>query len=75
MLKDEGAGISIYTQIGGDDEKAHKKLRILDSSGKAHEITSISKYIRYLVEKNPLTRYYFEAETDRELARAHGDKG
>src|SRR5688572_28541467 len=32
VIKDEGAAISIYTQIGGDDEKAHRKLHILDAN-------------------------------------------
>ncbi len=72
VIKDEGAGINIYTQVGGDDEKAHKKLRILDGSGRAHEITSISRYIGKLVEKKSLTRYYFENDTDRDLARVQG---
>jgi HD superfamily phosphohydrolase len=30
VIKDEGAAVSIYTQIGGDDERAHKRLHILD---------------------------------------------
>lgn len=75
VIKDEGASINIYTQVGGDDEKAHKKLRILDGASKAHEITSISRYIGKLAEKHSLTRYYFEHEEDREIARIHGDKG
>jgi uncharacterized protein len=30
IIKDEGAAVSIYTQIGGDDDRTHKKLHILD---------------------------------------------
>jgi HD superfamily phosphohydrolase len=31
IIKDESAAVSIYTQIGGDDERAHKRLHILDA--------------------------------------------
>ena len=41
VWKDDGAGIGIYTQIGGDDDKTHKKMHILDA-GKPREISEIS---------------------------------
>ncbi len=70
VLKDEGAALSIYSQVGGDDEKAHKKLRILDSDGKVREISTLSKVIPQLATKRPLTRYYFKNEADRKTARS-----
>lgn len=66
--KDEDAKIGIYTQIGGDDERTHKKLHISDASG-PREITEFSKMIPALVPKQQFTRYYFENESDRQLAK------
>lgn len=68
VLKDEEATISIYTQIGGDDERTHKKLHILDA-GKPKEITALSPLVEALEDKKTFTRYYFESESDRETAR------
>jgi len=68
VLKDEEATISIYTQIGGDDERTHKKLHILDA-GKPKEITALSRLVEALEDKKTFTRYYFESESDREAAR------
>ncbi|MBV9431003.1 MAG: HD domain-containing protein [Hyphomicrobiales bacterium] len=70
IMKDEGATISIYTQIGGDDDKMHKKLHILDGKGIPREITDMSAFIRALATKSEFTRYYFENESDRESARS-----
>ncbi len=44
VLKDEAAKLSIYTQIGGDEERMHKKLHILDR-GKPVEISKQSALI------------------------------
>lgn len=68
VLKDEEATISIYTQIGGDDERTHKKLHILDA-GKPKEITLLSDLVKTLEDKKAYTRYYFEDELDRDAAR------
>lgn len=69
VLKDDTAAVSIYTQIGGDDDRTHKKLHILDAKG-PKEITEFSKTIRDLAErKKQFTRYYFEDEADRDAAR------
>jgi hypothetical protein len=68
VIKDEGAAVSIYTQIGGDDDKAHKKLHILDARG-PREITEMSRIVRELGQKIQFTRYYFENESDRNSAR------
>ncbi|HXF89850.1 MAG TPA: HD domain-containing protein [Xanthobacteraceae bacterium] len=70
VIKDEGAAIGIYTQIGGDDDKTHKKLHILDA-GQPREITELSVVVRELAEKKrQFTRYYFETESDRNRARS-----
>lgn len=72
VLKDVTA-IGIYTEIGGDDEKAHKKLHILDGRGKPQEITALSRKIDVRDYKTQFTRYYFESVSDRN--RARGEKG
>lgn len=71
VIKDTDARLSIYTQIGGDDEKAHKKLRILEASGKTPEITSFEGIVKSLQELK-LTRYYFAKAEDRDTAKALG---
>lgn len=66
VLKDDAASLGIYSHIGGDDEKAHKKLRILYADGADHEISSVSAPIKVLAEKKrPLIRYYFSKNADR----------
>lgn len=72
VLKDAGARLSIYTQVGGDDEKAHKKLRILEESGRTPEITSFGGIAKSLPELR-LTRYYFAEAVDRTVARKIGE--
>lgn len=67
--KDEGAKIGIYTQIGGDDERTHKKLHILDPASGPREITQFSALIRALAPKQQFTRYYFENDADRQAAK------
>jgi HD superfamily phosphohydrolase len=68
VIRDDGAVVSIYTQIGGDDEKAHKKLHILDARG-PREITELSRIVKSLEQKAQFTRYYFKNESDRQSAR------
>jgi len=72
IIKDSAARLSIYTQIGGDDEKAHKKLRILDSDGRVREITALSDVVRVLAQEHTLTRYYFARVEDRDSAKLIG---
>ena len=71
VIKDEGASFGLYTEIGGDDDKIHKKLHIVDAQG-AQEVSRHSRLIRALADagKRRLTRYYFEIESDRDAARA-----
>lgn len=73
VLKDQKAAVGIYTEIGGDDEKAHKKLHVLDGRGEPREITALSKRIDVSNYKIQFTRYYFESVFDRD--RARGEKG
>jgi hypothetical protein len=71
VIKDDDARLTIYNEIGGDDEKAHKKLRILVANGEAHEITSFNGIVGSLPQLK-LTRYYFANAKDREEAKAVG---
>lgn len=59
----------IRRQIGGDDEKVHKKLHILDQAKGPTEITAMSDIIRTLQPKRQFTRYYFADADDRDKAR------
>lgn len=68
VLKDDGAAVGIYSEIGGDDEREHKKLHILDGD-RPVEISQLSEIIRALGEKKRFTRYYFAEESDRDRAR------
>jgi uncharacterized protein len=68
VIKDDTAAVSIYSQIGGDDDKTHKKLHVLDARG-PREITAISRFVGVLAQKQQFTRYYFESESDRDTAR------
>ncbi|MFB9950073.1 HD domain-containing protein [Rhizobium puerariae] len=68
VMIDEKASISIYSEIGGDDDRTHKKLHILDG-GKPVEISRLSDIIKALEKKEQFTRFYFEKEEDREKAQ------
>jgi HD superfamily phosphohydrolase len=74
VMKDEDAAISIYTQIGGDDDQAHKKLYILRPDGIPVEIASVSKVVKALEEPKRFKRYYFEDAADRENARQRRER-
>jgi len=66
---DFAATVNIYSTISDYEERAHKKLRIAYQNGKSKEITSVSKLIETVErDKKPLIRYYFENESDRQLA-------
>jgi hypothetical protein len=67
VFKDEDAKVSIYTQIGGDDDRTHKKLHILDGAT-PKEISKLSAIIEALEKPKTFTRYYFESESDRDVA-------
>jgi len=68
VMLDEGASISIYAEIGGDEERMHKKLHILDGSTPV-EISKLSELIRSLERKKQFTRFYFADVADRDAAR------
>jgi len=67
MLDDEAA-IGIYAEIGGDEERMHKKLHILDGD-KPVEISKLSPLILTLEAKKQFTRLYFADAAEREAAR------
>lgn len=69
VIKDEKAKISIYTKIGGDDERIHKKLHIL-VAGVDREISDISDLVKSLATPKTFTRYYFADEVDRNAVKA-----
>jgi len=69
VIQDPDAAISIYTQIGGDDERVYKKLHVLDQAEGPREITTLSKMIAILGPRRQFTRYYFAEEADRDRAR------
>jgi HD superfamily phosphohydrolase len=71
VIKDTGASLNIYTQVGGDDEKAHKKIRILQANGSTPEITTFQGIIKSLPSLK-LTRYYFADPEHREAAKSLG---
>jgi uncharacterized protein len=68
VLKDEDAKLSIYTEVGGDEERMHKKLHVLDG-GKPVEIVKHSKLVAAIAQRTfTFTRYYFSTESDRDAA-------
>lgn len=68
VLLDDKASIGIYAEIGGDEERMHKKLHILDA-GKPKEISELSPLIDVLQAKKQFTRVYFWEAADRDTAR------
>ena len=68
VLVDEKASIGIYGEIGGDEERMHKKLHVLDA-GFPTEISKVSALIEALLAKKQFTRVYFQDAADRDAAR------
>lgn len=68
VMLDDKASISIYSEVGGDEDRIHKKLHVLDG-GKPVEISVPSSMIRTLEQKRQFTRLYFENAEDRDKAR------
>lgn len=68
VLVDDKASIGIYAEIGGDEERMHKKLHILDA-GVVIEISRLSELIETLGKKKQFTRIYFREAADRDKAR------
>ena len=68
VLVDDKASIGIYGEIGGDDERMHKKLHVLDA-GIPREISGLSKLTEALQTKKQFTRVYFRDAADRDAAR------
>ena len=70
VLVDDKASIGIYAEIGGDEERMHKKLHVLDG-GTPKEISKheLSPLIEALANKKQFTRVYFKDVADRDAAR------
>jgi HD superfamily phosphohydrolase len=68
VMLDDKAAIGIYAEIGGDEERMHKKLHILDGD-KPVEISKLSPLIEALQTKKQFTRLYFADQTERDAAR------
>lgn len=61
VLVDDKASIGIYAEIGGDEERMHEKLHVLDG-GTPKEISKheLSPLIEALANKKQFTRVYFK---------------
>lgn len=68
VLVDEKASIGIYAEIGGDEERRHEKLHILDGD-KPIEISQLSRLVEALETKMQFIRLYFKDAADRDAAR------
>lgn len=68
IIRDDKAAIGIYAEIGGDEERMHKRLHILDG-GTPTEISKLSDLIEALEDKKPFLRFYFADKADRDAAR------
>jgi HD superfamily phosphohydrolase len=72
MIDDKGS-FGIYSEIGGESERMHKKLHILEGQTPV-EISKKSELISTLGTKR-LTRIYFAEDDDRNRARGRGNNG
>lgn len=68
VILDDRAAIGIYAEIGGDDERMHKKLHILDGKTPV-EISKLSPLIHALEPKQQFNRVYFADKNDRDAVR------
>ncbi|WP_157967037.1 HD domain-containing protein [Elioraea thermophila] len=68
VIRDDKAAIGIYAEIGGDEERMHKRLHILDG-GTPKEISQLSALIKALEPKKAFLRFYFADKDDRDAAR------
>lgn len=68
VIKDDEAALNIYSVIGEDEERIHKRLHILDAR-KPKEISELSPIIKALNDKKMPIRFFFENEEDRDQAR------
>jgi uncharacterized protein len=70
VMIDDRASIGIYTEIGGDEERMHKKLHVLDGRvPKEISKRELSPLIEALATKKQFTRVYFRDAADRDTAR------
>jgi HD superfamily phosphohydrolase len=70
VMVDDKAVVGIYATIGGDGERMHKRLHVLDGD-RPKEISELSELIRALeTRKLEFTRVFFAEVADRDRARA-----
>jgi len=69
VIKDDGAALNIYSVVGEDEERIHKRLHILDVR-KPKEISELSPIIKALNDKKMPIRFFFEKQEDRDQAKA-----
>ena len=64
------APLNLYSRIGGESAKEHKKVRVLNGAGEAVEIPDFPDTIinGNLTKKQKLTRYYFLHEEEKAIA-------
>jgi HD superfamily phosphohydrolase len=72
VILDDKAAIGIYSEIGGDEERMHKRLHILDGNA-PKEVNTLSLLLEALEKKKQFIRFYFAEAADRDEAR--GIKG
>jgi hypothetical protein len=72
VILDDKAAIGIYSEIGGDEERMHKRLHILDGNA-PKEVNTLSPLLEVLEKKKQFIRFYFAEASDRDEAR--GIKG
>jgi len=77
VLRDD-ASLSLYGEIGADDDKAQKRLMILPSSGHPVEITTFrDAMVKPAPDKRQFLRYYFliESEHGEAMSTVRGMRG
>jgi len=67
VWKDPGARLAIYSEVGGDEERMHKKLHVLDG-GEPIEISERSDLVKALLPPKTVVRYYFSTDSARNEA-------
>jgi HD superfamily phosphohydrolase len=62
--------LNLYSRIGGESAKEHKKVRALNGNGEALELPEFPDSIisKELTKKRKLVRFYFLSEEEKEIA-------
>ena len=67
-ILEDTAPLSAYGQVKEDDEKAHKRLMIIDHAGNLKEITDRSPVVK-AIEQRLFVRFMFKNKADRDRHR------